>query len=151
VCGTLSHPFSLYELEKIARPTLEPTSSHRALTNTTGIAFRQFFEATGTTLGRSATACGPTRIAMIVLNVCHHGEAVGLLDQSLQEVNAELYPMSVAIGNLSLAERKLSAVGSDGGCWQKYPWRNVSHTTTRVVLEKHESSLYTLVDYAPER
>jgi hypothetical protein len=42
---------------------------------------------------------------MIVLNVCRHGgEVVGLLDQSLQEVDAELYPVPVTIGNLSLAE-----------------------------------------------
>ena len=117
----------------------------------TCIAFWQFFDATGTTLGHNTTACGTTHISMIILNVCHNGEVVGLLDQSLQEVNAEHCPVPVAISNLSLVKWKLSAVGINGGCQQKYSWCNVSHTTTQVVLKKHESNLYMLVDYTMER
>jgi hypothetical protein len=110
--------------------TFESTSSRRALTNTTGVAFRQLFKATGTTLGCNATANGITRIAVVGLNVYRHdGKVVGLVSQSLQEqVDAALRLVGRYRG-LSLAQR----FAYDHSGSTKY------------------SSLYTLVDYAAER
>ena len=115
--------------EDIAGHTFESTSSRWALTNTTGVAFRQLFKATGTTLGSSATANGITRIAMVGLNVYRHGgEVAGLVSQSLQEQIDAALKLVGRYRGLSLVQR----VAYDHSSSTKY------------------SSLYTLVDYTAD-
>jgi hypothetical protein len=94
----------------------------------TGVAFRQLFKATGTTLGCSTTANGITRIAMIVLNVCRHGRCTSWAQTILSRASGQ----GLLVGGckiLSLAQR----FAYDHSSSTKY------------------SSLYTLVDYAAER